>query len=143
MHFSPVMLPYDGSPASAHALRYVVENLRGSDAEVVMINVQPPLIHEPELVGLGSALAWADRQEGERILAPARAILDEAGINHTAEVVFGEPADAIARIVDPRGGRLVVAGAGRRRSLAEFFRGSMASRLLAVSPVPVTIVPSG
>src|SRR5690349_12332928 len=97
MYFSPLLLAYDGSAASDHALGYVVENLRDTAAEVVVINVQPPLIHEPELMDLGPALARADREEGERILAPARAILRDAGIRHTAEVVFGEPAEAVAR----------------------------------------------
>jgi nucleotide-binding universal stress UspA family protein len=92
MKSSPLLLAYDGSPASGHALHYVVENLRDTVAKVVLVNVQPPLIHEPELMELGPALARADRAEGERILAPARAVLEEAGISHTAEVAFGEPA---------------------------------------------------
>ena len=140
MYFSPLLVPYDGSPASVHALRYVAENFRDTAVEVVLINIQPPLIHEPELMGLGPALARDDRKEGERILAPARAILEEAGISHTAEVGFGEPAEAVARMAQARGSRHIVAGASHRRSIAHFFRPSMASRLLALSPVPVIIV---
>ena len=139
-NFSPLLLPYDGSAASSYALRYVAESLRDTDAKVVVINVQPPLIHEPELMDLGPALARADRAEGERILAPARAVLEEAGISHTAEVAFGEPAEAIARLAQVRGCRLVVAGASRRRPMGRFFRASTASRLLAISPVPVIVV---
>ena len=139
-NFSPLLLAYDGSPASVHALHYVVENLRDTAAKVVMVNVQPPLIHEPELMDLGPALARADRAEGERILAPARAVLKEAGIGHTAEVAFGEPAAAVARLAQVRGCRLVVAGASHRRPMGGFLRASMVSRLIAASPVPVTIV---
>jgi nucleotide-binding universal stress UspA family protein len=140
MYFSPLMLPYDGSAASAHALRHVVENLRGTAAQVMLVNVQPPLIHEPELMGLGPALARAERKEGEKVLAPARAILQEAGLDHTAEVAFGEPAEVIARMAEAGGSRLVVVGASRRRSIADYLRASLVSRLLAISAVPVTIV---
>jgi nucleotide-binding universal stress UspA family protein len=140
MYFSPLMLPYDGSSASAEALRHLVENLRGTPAQVMLVNVQPPLVHEPEFTELGPALARAERAEGERLLAPARAVLQEAGISHTAEVAFGDPAAVIARLAEARGCQLVVAGVSRRRSVADFLGTSLVRRLLEISPVPVAIV---
>jgi nucleotide-binding universal stress UspA family protein len=140
MYFSPLMMPYDGSTASAAALRHLADNLRGTAAQVMLVNVQPPLIHEPELMELGPALARADRAEGERALAPARAVLEQAGISHTAEVAFGDPAAVISRLAQARGCQLVVAGASPRRSVADFLGTSVARRLLEISPVPVAIV---
>ena len=104
-----LLLPIDGSELSLKALRVALQMLQqGLNATIVLANVQEPatlyemlLAHDAEVIEQVSAKA------GLHILAPARALVRKAGVEHEVEVAAGDPAApsacatwAIAVIID-------------------------------------------
>ncbi|HYC36142.1 MAG TPA: universal stress protein [Usitatibacter sp.] len=140
MYFSPLLIPYDGSRASRQAVEYVAEHLGASPIEVCLLNVQSPVLDDPSLLHAAGAMVRSHRAIGQRMLEPAREALSAAGIQHTAEVEFGDPADAIAWHAQRGGFNMIVVGNRRQRGLADFFRGSVVRRLIDRSRVPVMVV---
>src|SRR5687767_10226075 len=124
MYFSPLLVPYDGSAAADKAVRYVAENFRDPAVEVRLVNVQRPILEDDALRHVAPLIAREARAEGEKILAPAAAVLEEAGVRHAVEVGFGDPAETLVRIAVARGARLIVVGAKQRRTLVDLVRSS-------------------
>lgn len=134
-----ILLPFDGSPAAVNAVRHLARELEGRDATVLLVNVQRVYV-DAEMLHAASSIAGLHRLEGEETLRPAMEILDAHGIRHEAEVVFGPPAAAIARIGEERGFSLIAMGTRARHPLVEFLTRSVANRVARLSQVPVLLV---
>ena len=137
-----LLLPVDGSVGSARAAAHVAR-LAGllPALDVHVVNVQPlgddwmvrRMLKPEELVKLEQA--W-----GEAAIAPARAILREAGVVCTDRVVQGEVAQTIARLAQELACDQIVMGTQGRSALADVFLGSVAIKVLHLSGVPVTLI---
>lgn len=134
-----ILLPFDGSPAAVHAVHHLARELKGRDATVLLVNVQRVYV-DAEMAHEARSIASLHRHEGEETLRPAMDILDAHGIRHDAEVVFGPPAAAIARIGDERGFSLIAMGTRARHPLVEFLARSVAKRVTRLARVPVLLV---
>ena len=134
-----VLLPFDGSRASLHAVRHVARSLEGLDAKVLLLNVQQVVV-DAEMLYAARSIAHVHRQEGEALLRPAMAILERHGIRHEAEVAFGPPAAVIARLAEERHYALIVMGTRARNPIVEFFARSVAVRVRRKTRVPVMLV---
>lgn len=128
-----ILVPTDGSPASAAALQHVLDlHHAGLRASVVLVNVQPPATlyeivtaHDPDVIRQVKSTAGAD------LLAPAEALLQRLGIDYEAEVAGGEPAAMIVELAENYGCALIVMGGA----------GEVVDAVVAYSPLPVTVVP--
>ena len=140
----PVLLPVDGSPTSLAAVRHAIA-LRdhGLALRVLLVNVQPPptlyevvLAHDRERLDAVRAAAGAD------LLAPAEALLREAGLAFDSEVLGGEPAPTLVDRAETAGAALVIIGARGAGESGERHAspGTVAMALLQHAPVPVTVV---
>lgn len=135
-----VLLPFEGSNAAQDAARYVARSLAGTDAAVQLLNVQQPILDDPALLHAANAIISAHRAEGDRILGTARDILDEDGVAHDSHVVFGAPAEAIVKAADEHDCTLVVMGTRGRHPLVNLVTGSVPSRVVRRSRIPVMLI---
>ena len=135
-----VLVPFDGSAAAHHALRYVARNLEGLEASVLLVNVQRVLV-DAEMLHATRSIAQIHRAEAEAILRPACELLDSAGAQYEAEVAFGQPARAIARMAEERGCDLIVMGTRGRGGMLGALRRSTTERVADRTSVPVMRLP--
>ncbi len=139
--FTKPLIPIDGSPESLRAVEHVVTQMSPGDAQVHLINVQPPVM-AGDVNFFMSAKMIADnrRAAGERALRVAKRLLDANDIQHTSEIVFGKPADAIVRYAAQRGCTKIVMGTKGRSLLANLLARSVAGQVVRRAHVPVTLV---
>lgn len=137
-----LLLPVDGSESALHAARHVV-GLAGMLKEVVVhvVNVQP--LGDDWMVRRmlkSEELAKLEQDWGEAAIAPARAILREAGVACTDRIVQGEVAKTIARLAQELACDQIVMGTWGRSALGGLVLGSVAVKVLHLASVPVTLV---
>ena len=135
-----VLLPFDGSAAAHHALRYIARNLGGLEARVLLANVQRVHV-DAEMLHSARYLAELHRVEAEATLRPACELLESAGVQYDAEVAFGQPARVIARLAEAHGCDLIVMGTRGRGGLLGALRRSMTDRVADRAGVPVMRIP--
>lgn len=70
----------------------------------------------------------------------ARRILERAGVAFDEAFPVGDPAQEIARLADKHDADLVVMGSRGHTALKSLLLGSVASKTLALSRVPLTII---
>lgn len=139
-----ILLPVDGSPVALEAVRYAVRLARdGLRISAVLANVQEPaslyemvVAHDVEVIDRISAEA------GAHMLAPAEALLKQAGIPYECEVAKGDPAHTLIDIVERFGCELVIMGARGQGTLRSALLGSVSHEVLYAAGVPVMIVKS-
>jgi nucleotide-binding universal stress UspA family protein len=137
-----ILLPVDGSEGSARAARHVADlATRVKDLEVHLVNVQSRgddwmvrrMIKPEELVKM-------EREWGEAAMAPARAILKNAGVTSVDRMEQGEVGPTIARLAQELGCDQIVMGTRGHTALGDLLMGSVAVKVLHLSKVPVTLV---
>jgi nucleotide-binding universal stress UspA family protein len=134
-----ILLPSDGSAASLHAARRLARDLRGREASVLLLNVQPVYV-DAEVIHLGDSILEAHRRAGEAALRGPIEILAAAGIPYEARVAFGPVAEVIARMAKDAECSLIVMGTRARHPLVELFARHVPARVLRRSDTPVVLV---
>lgn len=137
-----IVLAADGSKHTRKALAYLAthEELAGPGADVLVLNVQPPL--PPRVRATVGAQVANDyhRDEAERVLAPIRKFLQRKDIAFRCEWKAGDPATQIVAAADRDKAALVVMGTHGYGALARAVMGSVATRVVSESKVPVLLV---
>jgi nucleotide-binding universal stress UspA family protein len=137
-----ILLPVDGSAHSERAVQHVVTMLEGCGKhEIHLINVQPP-IDAPEVRSHMTAAEIEAMQEtrGGDALAPARAVLDRAGLGYTPAVLLGPVAATIAQYADDKGCEKIVMGTRGLGAIGGVLLGSITTEVLRLTQLPVTLV---
>lgn len=137
-----ILLPVDGSEHSARAARHVVNSVRScTDYEVLLLNVQEE-IDAPEIRSHMPQREIEAMQEtrGGDALAPARAVLEKAGLDFTPTVLIGPVAETIAQFAADHGCEKIVMGTRGLGAIAGVLLGSVTTRLLHLTDLPVTLV---
>jgi nucleotide-binding universal stress UspA family protein len=136
------LVPVDGSKASERAVRHVIALMKDRDPiEVHLINVQDAA-DAPELKRFmkEDEIQRAQREHGAAALRPAKRLLDRAGIEYEEHVLIGEPAEQIAEFAKRRRFDTIIMGTHGRTGLTAMLMGSVATKVLHHSIVPVTLV---
>jgi nucleotide-binding universal stress UspA family protein len=136
-----VLVPIDGSSNSLNALRHAIASCRRDRTlRLQLLNVQPRLPrHVARFVARRDRDAWR-RDQAQAALAPARALLDRAGVAHEAQWCVGERADAICRAAERLQCHHIVVGTARKNPLTRLLEDSLTHALLERSPIPVEVV---
>ncbi|MBI5921589.1 MAG: universal stress protein [Betaproteobacteria bacterium] len=137
-----ILLAVDGSEISLRAVRSLVDHVQwfANKPEVHLLTVQPPIP-----VGLATqhvghdALERYYREEGESMLASARQLLDAASLPHTPHIHVGEPAAIIVKLAGELDCDLICMGSHGHGALQNAILGSVATRVLHLSRVPVLL----
>jgi nucleotide-binding universal stress UspA family protein len=134
-----ILIPVDGSPNSLRALKHAAERFRDSaHAHLLLLNVQPALPasrHVPK-----SMIKDHQQRMSEEALAPARALAARLGVTFDCYLRVGDPAEIIASFAHRTQCREIVMGTrglGRVRGL---LLGSVATKVIHLAAVPVTLV---
>jgi len=139
-----ILLAVDGSKHSLDAVKFLIGHLdRARERpQVELLYVHLPV---PKLSGLGTVVGRKELQryyeeEGADQLAAAKRLLDRAGIAYHAHVLVGPVAETI--VTQARSARcdLVLIGHRGMTAAANLLLGSIATKVLHLSPVPVLLV---
>jgi nucleotide-binding universal stress UspA family protein len=103
-----IVLGYDDSESSVHALRRVIELAKSFDAAVVAVSAAPALV--PVGHGIGPIDPVDPPELHREELGHAKAVLDELGISAEYEVGVGDPADVILAAAEKHIADMIVVG---------------------------------
>lgn len=136
-----ILIPVDGSQQSTRAVEALLDARRYDPVErVELLTVQIPL-HSGKIGGLSQAEIDAYHQEeGEAALKAARALLTETGVPFTAHVEIGAAADTIVRVANETEADEIYMGSRGLGAVSSWFLGSVATRVLHLTDLPVTLV---
>ena len=136
------LIPYDGSESSMRALRYAISmEKEHPGGQFYLLHVSDPTTYfalDEEIFNPNEKQRMLE--EGERTLLSAKQVLNEAGVPYESEVSIGIPGNDIAAKARARGCNCIIMGTRGMNSMASFFIGSVAQRVIHNSEVPVTLV---
>ncbi len=142
--FKHIVFATDGSPSAAKASQTAIELARTNGAKLTVVFVIDPYPYMSLGEGTGDAFQAymnaayaASAKVTEDLVEQAK----KAGVTMEKSVVEGDDvASAIVMVAEQQGGDLVVVGSHGRTGIQKFILGSVASKVLTMSKVPVLIV---
>jgi YjbE family integral membrane protein len=143
-HLQRVLLAVDESDGAAQAVRQLIAlraDMRQPDAlDLHLVNVQRPVSGDVGRFVASETLEDYNNERCESALAPARALLDAAGITYKEYRRVGDPGPEIAEVARAQGCDLIVMGARGVANRAAVMLGSVAQSTVEHAAVPVLLV---
>jgi Universal stress protein UspA and related nucleotide-binding proteins len=139
-----ILLPVDGSQPSLRAVEHVIEN-RGwytDTPELHLLNIQHPMPygHRVSSVIGHDKIDEYHREEGMAALKPAMAKLDAAGLKYQYHIGVGDAAETIVDYARQKACDRIYMGTRGMGSVSNLLLGSVATKVIALSHVPVLLV---
>jgi nucleotide-binding universal stress UspA family protein len=136
-----ILVPVDGSEASARALRVAAERARAHRAELHVLHVEPPMSYEEiRVYVVREDLEKFRREACRRVLDAAAQALAAEKVEHVEHLRQGEVAQTIAELAQSQAMDEVVMGTRGMGALGTLLLGSVAYRVVHLVQVPVTLV---
>ena len=137
-----ILIPIDGSERANAAVQEIIRQARaGAQAEIHLVNVQPPAFAEETMVGLPvDRIDTYYYQQSEKALAGAEQLLRDAGLAFAAHRAVGPVAETIADKARDLGCDAIVMTARGHGRIAGMLLGSVSTKLLHLVDIPVTLV---
>jgi len=139
-----ILVAADGSKHSIDAVRFLTNHIGWirEAPQVDLLYVHPPM---PKLSGLGTVIGKKQleryyQEQGAEALAAARQLLDAAKMPYNAHVLVGPPAETIVAHAKKARCDLLLIGHRGMSAAASMVLGSIATKLLQLSPIPVLLV---
>jgi nucleotide-binding universal stress UspA family protein len=132
-----ILVCYDGSPESEHALARTTELAHAWNASVSVISVADPIYRTPLYTGYADP---PEAHEHRRLLEEARLKLADGGIAATAIERIGDAPDAIADAAREMAADLIVVGSRHRGLLQRLLFGSVSGELVVEAPCDVLVI---
>jgi nucleotide-binding universal stress UspA family protein len=147
--FKHILVPTDGSPLSARAVRYAVQLAKSSGARVTAFHAIPGfrpvpfadgmIAAYPELFSEADYKRAAEREAG-RMLAKGAALAKTAKVPFETRTAYADsPWKAIIRTAKSQRCDLVVMASHGRRGLESVLLGSETTKVLTHSKIPVLV----
>jgi len=140
-----ILVPVDGSISSQFAATHVAERMRaGEPLALHLLNVQyRPNVHPglTQVVSASMINEYAEEQ-GRAALAPVIAVLEEAGVEFTTEIAFGDPGRVIFDQAATAAYAEIVMGTRGTSVLGSLLVGSIATKVVNSVALPVTLIPT-
>jgi nucleotide-binding universal stress UspA family protein len=143
--FEHILVATDGSPASEHAAQLAVNLARIHSAKLIAVFVVDPYpymgVGDINPLGLQAYMSAA-QQHAAAAHAQVEALCKKGGATIALQVRLIENVGAAAGIVETaktEGADLLVIGSHGRTGLARLLLGSVASKVVAESPIPVLV----
>jgi nucleotide-binding universal stress UspA family protein len=146
MGVGKILLAVDGSEASMRGTQSLIEALRlyrePVAVELVNIRLPVPRVGAPFWTTVTHEMVDKYYQdEGQEALRGSRKLLDEAGVPYTAHILVGEIAEAIVKHAARTDCRMIYIGTRGMSAIANMVLGSIATKVVNLSRVPVVLVP--
>lgn len=138
-----ILIPYDDSESSRHALAYALDpKLVPAEAMLHLINVQlwPPAYSEYVTPMYIADIHESLTQCGHAVLAPAVERIKAAGRENSADVRLGNISEQIVERARELGCEQIVMGRRGLSAIKGLFLGSIATRVLHLTDLPVTLI---
>ena len=135
-----ILVAVDGSSPSLAAVASLVERLEWfrDVPALTLLHAHPPIPYKAAAAWAGhEAVAKYYDEESEAALATARTLLDSRRVAYSVEKSVGEPAAQIVGHAISSAADLIVMGTHGHTALAGLVMGSVATKVLAGSKVPV------
>lgn len=137
-----VLVPFDGSRPAKRAVEYAIRLAKSRGVTVHLLNV------EPDLDDYGLVRAYLTRSKHRKIMAArARALLayaeqrfKGAHTEYKAHIAYGDPARAIVGTARRLRCDSIVMGTRGLGAVGSMLLGSVASKTIHLTAVPVTLV---
>lgn len=141
--FQRILFATDGSAASDNAARFAVDLAKVHGATLTALYVVDPYpylgIGESNPLGFQAYMSAAQQHAGDA-LGKVRTLCDQAGVPFQSRVVEDmAAAGGIVQAVRQNEADLLVVGSHGRTGVARLVLGSVASKVIAESPVPVLV----
>jgi nucleotide-binding universal stress UspA family protein len=136
------LVPVDGSENALRAVRHLINLVKGREPmEVFLLNVQEPIdAWEVRRCLKPEEIEAMQEVRGGDALKAARELLEQAGVPFTAEVLIGDLAPSIAGYAKRMGCDKIIMGTRGMTPLANLLMGSVATKVIHLADVPVTLV---
>ncbi|MDB5842590.1 MAG: universal stress protein [Herminiimonas sp.] len=138
-----ILIAADGSEYTSKATEYVAAHpeLLQNDSQLHIFHVEPPVPSTRARAVLGDDVVDNYyKEESAAALAPAEKILREKNISFHSSYVVGDVAERIQNYVKSNGIDMIVMGSHGNSALRNLVMGSVATKVLATTSVPVLIV---
>lgn len=138
-----ILVAVDGSETSCRAAEFLVKKSGWfkQPVEVHLLTVQMPVIGvNVKLFISQKSLDDYYRDAGTAALAPAREILDAAGIKYDHHIGLGDPAQVIAEYAEAKACDQILMGNRGLGAVSGLVLGSVATKVMHLAKVPVTLV---
>ena len=134
-----ILAAVDLSKASSYIIEAVHRVAMATDAEVVVMFVEPPLPTTPGLEYSPAAIETGPTDTS--VLEDLTRQLTELGVDATAEVRHGRPGRVVIEEAEKMGAELIVVGSHGHGLLFDALVGSVSADILRHAPVPTLVVP--
>ncbi|MBS1139375.1 MAG: UspA [Proteobacteria bacterium] len=138
-----ILLPVDGSACALRAVDHLISHAAWfrDVPEIHLLHVHAPIPIGRVQAHVGKETLHAYYlEEGQEQLAEAQRKLDAAGRFHTTHIHVGQPAEVISKMAGEQACDLIIMGTHGRSAAAGMVMGSVATRVLHLSPCPVLLV---
>lgn len=137
-----ILLAIDGSDASKRAAKHVVQLSRqlAAPPKLTVVNVSEPLLKAASSKLGRKATADYYASNSEYAVRTARPVLRRAKLAFDEVFLVGDAAQEISRAAETHDADIVVMGSRGQTAIKGLLLGSVASKVLAQSKVPLTLV---
>jgi nucleotide-binding universal stress UspA family protein len=137
------MLAVDGSENALKAVDRLISHaarLRKSPW-IELVHVHRPL---PDMVNMDRVIGHKEvmryyEEEGDVCLQPAKQKLDKAGLRYHAKLLIGSVPETLVEHAKAEGCEMIFVGSRGRSPMANALLGSVAAKVIELSPIPVTV----
>lgn len=137
-----ILIAMDGSTHSVKACRWVIKFSRSlrSPPDICLLNVDEPLSNSVAIrIGAKEAARY-HKENAEYALRKGRALLQRAGLQSTEEALIGHPAKVILEVAKRHKSDFIVMGSHGRTPLKSLVLGSVTSKVIAGTSIPVAVI---
>jgi len=139
-----VLVAVDGSNGALNAVKNLINHVdwyrQKPRVDLVYVNLPLPQPAWMSAVVSQKQIEAYYREEGESALAEARKLLDAARIEHDDHILVGQIADTIVELAASRDCAFIAMGTHGRTEAGNILLGSIATRVLHSSRLPVLLV---
>jgi nucleotide-binding universal stress UspA family protein len=137
-----VLVPVDGSKCSLKAIDAIVKMVKKQgQMDIHLLTVQTRIFPAEAQVYLdAAAMDTYFYEQGSKALEPAEKLLKDAGIEFKSHRSVGPVAETIVKKADDLQADSILMGTHGMGRLAGLLLGSVSTKVLHLSPVPVTLV---
>ncbi|WP_151447847.1 universal stress protein [Lacisediminimonas profundi] len=138
-----LMIPVDGSEGSSRAVRYAINTagLYKDPVELHVLNVQHPIVSGNVRHFIShEELDRYYRENADAAMKPAIELLQKAGLHYTTHTALGDPAETVVQMAREKGCAQIVMTPRGLGNMAGMLLGSVTSKVIHLSTVPVLLV---
>jgi len=136
-----ILIPVDGSEYALRAVQHASALVKGgTTAELHLLNVQEHLDGKVQAYLSLEKIKAIEAAAAERVLQPARQILDDGDVPYIVSIRTGPIAKSIIDYVQEQKCDSIVMGTHGRGALGNLILGSVMNKVIHLVHVPVTLI---